>query len=76
MRDKMVEVFAEMYGREPSIEAIHAGLEAAEFALKIPDCDIISIGSDVENYHSPDERFSLSSYNRTVDFLALVLGAV
>ena len=76
LRDKMVEVYTAMYGEEPIIEAIHAGLETAEFALKMPDCDMISIGPDIQNYHSPDERFSLSSFNRTCDYLVRVLEAI
>jgi len=76
LRDKMVEVYTAMYGDAPVIEAIHAGLETAEFALKMPDCDIISIGSDIQNYHSPDEKFSLPSYYRTCEFLIKVLEAL
>ena len=73
LRDKMAEIFKEMYGEEPLIEAVHAGLECADFALKMPDCDIISIGPDISGAHSPDERLSLPSFYRTFDFLVRVL---
>ncbi|MCL2086295.1 MAG: aminoacyl-histidine dipeptidase [Oscillospiraceae bacterium] len=76
LQETMVEVYTAMYGTAPIVEAIHAGLETAEFALKMPDCDIISIGPDIQNYHSPDEKFSLSSFNRTCDFLVSVLEAL
>jgi dipeptidase D len=73
LRDKMAEVFNQMYGTPPEIQAIHAGLESAVFALKMPDCDIISIGPDIFGYHSPSERMSLSSFYRTVEFLVNIL---
>ena len=70
---KMVEVFVNLYGREPSIEAVHAGLECAAFAEKMPDGDFISIGPDVRYVHSPDEWMSISSFNRVYEYLVKVL---
>ena len=76
LRDKMAVVFKEQYGRAPAIVAIHAGLECAIFAEKMPDCDMISIGPDIRGLHSPDERMSLSSFYRTLDFVVKVLEQV
>ena len=41
LRDRMVEVFREQYGKEPKIEAIHAGLECGVFAGKLPGLDCV-----------------------------------
>ena len=73
LRDIMIEVFTEMYGKEPVVEAVHAGLECGIFASVMPGADIISIGPDIEGAHSPDERMSLSSFNRVLEFLVQFL---
>ena len=73
LRDTMIDVFVEMYGKEPIIKAVHAGLECGIFASKMPEADFIAIGPDIEGSHSPDERMSLSSFNRVLAFLAEVL---
>lgn len=73
LRSKMAEVFVEVYGTEPSVEAIHAGLECGAFIDRMPDCDFISIGPDIESAHSPDERMRLSSYDRTCNYIVRLL---
>lgn len=73
LRDKMAEVFRDFYGEEPSIEAIHAGLECGVFAAKMSDGDFISIGPDIVGAHSPSEKMSLSSYDRTCQYLVKIL---
>ena len=73
LRDTMTAVFKEFYGKDPKVSAIHAGLECAVFAEKIPDCDFISIGMDIRSAHSPDEKMSISSFDRTGGYLAMVL---
>jgi len=73
LRDKMVRVFRDMYGYEPNVEAIHAGLECGFFMDKAPDIDCVSIGPDMQDIHSPRERLSISSTQRTYDFLLKVL---
>ncbi|MFV0394635.1 MAG: aminoacyl-histidine dipeptidase, partial [Coprobacillaceae bacterium] len=54
-------------------EASHGGLETGIFKGLIPELDIITIGPDMYDIHTPDERLSLSSfdkcYNRLVGFL-------
>ena len=73
LRDKMVRVFRDMYGYEPKVEAIHAGLECGFFMDKAPDIDCVSIGPDMQDIHSPRERLSISSTQRTYEFLLKVL---
>ena len=73
LRDRMVQVFREQYGREPEVEAIHAGVECGLLAGKIPGLDCVSIGPDLLEIHTPRERMSISSVQRVWDFLLEVL---
>lgn len=75
LREQAVEVFEKIYGHKPKIEAIHAGLECGLFAGKIPDLDCISIGPDMAGVHTPDERLSISSTERTFNLLVEILKA-
>ena len=73
LRDLMVEVFQEQYGKAPKIEAIHAGLECGIFAGKMPGLDCVSLGPDLFEIHTPRERMSISSVQRVWKFLLEVL---
>lgn len=73
LRDRMVQVFQEQYGKEPKIEAIHAGLECGVFAGKLPGLDCVSIGPDLFGVHTPSEKMSISSVQRLWSFLLSVL---
>ena len=74
LRDTCVKVFEKMYGREPEVEAIHAGLECGLFAGKMcEDFDAVSIGPDMECVHTSDERLSIPSTARTWEYLVEIL---
>lgn len=73
LREKMLEVYRRLYGKEPIVTAIHAGLECGIFAGKLPQLDAVSIGPDMYDIHTSDERVSLSSVNRVWEFLKAVL---
>lgn len=73
LREKMVQVFERMYGKKPVLEAIHAGLECGILAGKIADLDCVSIGPDLENVHTAQERMSIASVERVWSFLVEVL---
>ncbi len=73
LRDLMVKVFTEQYGHAPEIEAIHAGLECGLFAGKMPGLDCISFGPDLKEIHTPREKMSVASVQRTWNMLAEVL---
>lgn len=74
LRDVCVEAYREMFGREPKIEAIHAGLECGLISSKAPHIDMISIGPEMHDVHTPMERLSISSVERTWNYLKHVLG--
>lgn len=72
-RDMAVEVFRKMYGKEPEIQAIHAGLECGLLAAKIPGLECISIGPDMKNIHTTEEKLSISSTGRVWDYVLELL---
>ena len=55
------QTYRDMYGKEPEVMAIHAGLETGLFLTKYPDMDMISIGPTMVGIHSPEEKLSISS---------------
>ena len=73
LRDRLVAVFQEQYHRDPSIEAIHAGVECGIFSGKLPGLDCVSIGPDLLEIHTPRERMSISSVQRLWTFVLEVL---
>lgn len=76
LRDTMVKVYADMFGKEPEILAIHAGLECGLFSQKVEDLDCISIGPQMHDIHTSNERLEIASTLRTWNFLKAVLAAM
>ena len=62
----------EITGKDPALKAIHAGLETGIVGERFPGMDMVSIGPDLNNPHSPDERVGIAS----VAELYRILGAV
>lgn len=73
LRDTMKSVYREMYGKELNVTAIHAGLECGIFCGKIEGLDCVSLGPDMYDIHTPEERLSISSCQRVWEFLLRVL---
>ncbi len=73
IREQCVNVYKEMYDKEPEIQIIHAGLECGLFSEKMPNLDLISFGPNLYDIHTPDERASISSIDRTWKFLLNLL---
>ncbi len=76
LRDTMVRVFAEMYGKEPVVVAIHAGLECGLLSEKLPGLDCVSIGPNMKDIHTSSEKLEIASTKRTWEFLLEVLKAL
>lgn len=68
-----VDAFCERFGRNPQIAAIHAGLECAVFAGEIEGLDCISIGPDMFDVHTFNEKLSISSATEIFELLCEVL---
>ena len=73
LRDVMCKVYGDMYGKDATVVTIHAGLECGIFSDKMDGLDCVSIGPDNHDIHTPDERLSLSSFNRVYEYLINVL---
>ncbi len=73
VRDRVVALYKEMYGKEPVMEGIHAGLECGLLADKIKDLDCVSMGPNILDIHTPAERLSISSTKRVYEFLLAFL---
>lgn len=73
LREVMVDVFKEMYGKEPVVNVIHAGLECGLFYEKIAGLDCVSIGPDMQDIHTSEEKISISSVERVWKYLLEVL---
>ncbi len=73
LRDIFIKTYEEKYSKKPLISAIHAGLECGVFDGKIEGLDMISLGPNMFDVHTPDERLSISSTQRTWEFLLEVL---
>ena len=73
LRDVACEAYRTIFGREAKVEAVHAGLECGYFYQKNPDMDIISMGPDVWDVHSTEEKISKKSIARTWGLLKEIL---
>jgi len=69
IRDIFVESFRALFGKDPVITAIHAGLECGLFTETLGEMDMIAIGPNLYNVHSPEESMSLSSVARVWELL-------
>ena len=76
LRDTMVRIYAEMFGKDPQVLAIHAGLECGLLGEKLPGLDCVSIGPQMHDIHTSRERLEIGSTERTWNFLLEVLKAM
>ena len=76
LRECMKAVYRELFGKTPTVTAIHAGLECGIFSGKLPGLDCVSFGPDLLEIHTPRERLSLASTQRTWQLLCAVLAAI
>ena len=67
------EEFRSLFGHEIRVEPVHAGLECGAWANKNPSLDIISIGPEILDIHSPKETLILESVNDCYDLVRSLL---
>ena len=58
------DVYNKLFGKQPEIKAIHAGLECGILETKNPGMEIISFGPTIQNAHSPTERVNIETVNK------------
>lgn len=73
LREKMIAVYREMYGEMPRVEAIHAGLECGILSGKIAGLDCVSIGPDMKDIHTTEEKLNIPSVERVWKYVLAVL---
>ncbi len=69
----MRESYQALYGKEPAVTAIHAGLECGIIGSNYPNLDMISFGPTICYPHSPDEKVEIASVEKFFDFLTHTL---
>ncbi len=67
--EQSVRSYRKLFGTEPEVKAIHAGLECGLFLEKFPDLDMISFGPTLRGVHAPGERLELASLDKFVELL-------
>jgi len=66
-------IYREVWGKDPRVTAVHAGLECGLLGERVPGLDMISFGPTIEGAHSPDERVEIASVERFWRALGLAL---
>ena len=70
---EMKAVYEKLYGKQPAVMAIHAGLECGILGGTYPNWDMVSCGPTIFSPHSPDERVEIDSVGKWYDFVVEVL---
>ncbi|MDH4270593.1 MAG: aminoacyl-histidine dipeptidase [Candidatus Aminicenantes bacterium] len=70
---KLSEVYKKVFGKEPEVKAVHAGLECGIIGQKYTGMDMISFGPTIEHPHSPEERVHVGSVEKFWHFLTTAL---
>ena len=68
-----VEAYKKLFGKEPLVRAIHAGLECGLFSEKYPGLDMVSFGPTLRGVHSPDERLLIPTVQMVWDHLVEII---
>jgi len=65
--------YKKLFGTEPLVKSIHAGLECGLFLEKYPELDMVSFGPTIRGAHSPDERINIETVDKFWKLLVEVL---
>lgn len=74
--EKSVNAYRTLFGTEPIVRAIHAGLECGMFRKTFPQLDMISFGPTVKGAHAPGERVDIKSVDKFMELLLEVLDSI
>ncbi|MDH6355777.1 dipeptidase D [Dysgonomonas sp. PH5-45] len=69
----MKKVYKDLYGNEPVVQVVHAGLECGIILDSTPGLDIVSFGPTIMNPHSPDEYVDIATVGKFYDYLIATL---
>ena len=68
-----VEAYKKLFGKDPVVKGIHAGLECGLFSEKYPNLDMVSFGPTLRNVHTPDECLFIPTVQMVWDHLLEIL---
>ena len=69
----VVDTYKKLFGKEPKVIGIHAGLECGLFSEKYPHLDMVSMGPTLRGVHSPEERLLIPTVQMVWDHLLEIL---
>jgi dipeptidase D len=70
------ETYNKIFGKQPEVKVIHAGLECGIIGGSHPNLDMISFGPTIQHPHSPDERVNIASVDKFWVFLKAMLESI
>ncbi|MCF0209525.1 MAG: M20/M25/M40 family metallo-hydrolase, partial [Bacteroidaceae bacterium] len=76
LTDITVATYKQLFGKEPLVLGIHAGLECGLFSERYPNLDMVSFGPTLRGVHSPDERLLIPTVDMVWQHLLAILKAV
>jgi dipeptidase D len=68
-----IDTYKKLYGKEPEVKAVHAGLECGIIGEKYPGIDMVSFGPTLEGVHSPDEKIYVDTVPKFWELLVGIL---
>jgi dipeptidase D len=74
--DLTVKAYEKLFGKQPKVRSIHAGLECGLFLEKYPKLDMVSFGPTILGAHSPDERIEIETVAKFWELLVEVLQTI
>lgn len=69
----VVNAYKKLFGKEPKVLGIHAGLECGLFSERYPLLDMVSFGPTLRNVHTPDECLYIPTVQMVWDHLMEIL---
>lgn len=69
----VVDTYRKLFGKEPVVKGIHAGLECGLFSERYPNMDMVSFGPTLRNVHTPDEKLHIPTVEMVWNHLLEVL---
>lgn len=67
------DTYKSLYGKDPAVKAVHAGLECGIIGEKYPGMDMVSFGPTMSGVHSPDEKLEIATVPKFYEFLMAIL---
>ena len=73
LREKAIEAWKELTGKEMIVQVIHAGLECGAIIQQYPNMDFISVGPDMQDVHTPEEKLDIVSTEKIYNYIIKLL---